>query len=246
MLEYFSQKFSDKISGLAIRALLYEVSATPKPGLVDRTSNGAHKDMDFFSFIDSSCSLIPYFRNCVNLGFKHAEMTEEELFSMLRPEGVLAEKQMLAMTGGVNTHKGAIFSLGLICAAIGRIEAYGGQLDVESVCSEVKKLAKYSLRDYELDPVSGEHTGGELAYARYKLTGARGEAASGFQHVRSEALSELRGQLERGRTLNDAGVFTLLRLMSIAEDTNVVKRCGRSTLEDIQNRAKKMLEKDMQ
>lgn len=244
MFEFFTERFSDNISRLAIRALLYEVSVTPKPGLVDRVNNGAHKDMDFYSFIDSSLTLLPYFRNCVNLGLKHAEIADEDLFSLLRPEGVLAEKQMLAMTGGVNTHKGAIFSLGLICAAIGRIEACGGQLDEKTVCCEVKKLAKYSLKDYELT-VNREHTGIEMAYVKYRFTGARGEAASGFQHVLRMALPELRCQLERGKTLNDAGVFALLRLISIIEDTNVVKRCDRQALENIQHKAKVMLEQNI-
>lgn len=240
----FAEMFLDKISRIAIKALLYEVAVTPKPGLVDRANNGAHKDMDFFSFIDSSLSLLPYFRTCVRLGLKYAEMDDEDLISVLRPEGVLAEKQMLAVTGGVNTHKGAIFSLGLICAAIGRIEACGGQLDEESVCSEVEKLAKHYLKDYELNPSNKELTGGEIAYTKYKFTGARGEAASGFYNVRTVALPELRRQLERGRNLNDAGVFALLHLISVTKDTNVIKRCDRQTLENIQNRVKKMLEQN--
>ncbi|MDD2234863.1 MAG: triphosphoribosyl-dephospho-CoA synthase CitG [Desulfitobacteriaceae bacterium] len=243
MLEFFTEKFADNISRLAIRALLYEVSVTPKPGLVDRANKGAHKDMDFYSFIDSSLSLLPYFRSCVKLGLKHAKSADEDLFSLLRPQGILAEKQMFAVTGGVNTHKGAIFSLGLICAAIGRIEACGGQADEESVCCEVEKLAKYSLKDFELTD-NKEHTI-NMAYVKHKFTGARGEAASGFHHVRKLALPELRYQLKLGKTLNDAGVFVLLRLISIIEDTNVVKRCDKQALEDIQHKAKKMLEQNI-
>ncbi len=245
MLDFFLDKFSDKAARLAARSLLYELSVTPKPGLVDRANNGAHKDMDFFTFIDSSLSLLPFFKSCVKTGFKQAERPDDELFSMLRPDGILAEKLMLKSTKGVNTHKGAIFSLGLICASIGRIQAFGDPMYETRVCSEVEKLAKYSLSDYELKPLDGLATGGELAFAKFKITGARGEAASGFWGVLNIALPELRRQLKLGRTINDAGLYALLSLMSFTDDTNVVKRSGRQTLKDMQDQAKNILRQDI-
>ena len=241
MISYFSEMFSENISRHALRALLYEVSITPKPGLVDRTNNGAHKDMDFFTFIDSSCSLIPYFKTCAKMGLRYFNSDDQDLFELLRPEGVLAEKRMLTATGGVNTHKGAIFSLGLICAAAGRIAARGNMLNVESLCCDVQKLARCALKDYERTRTSIELTGGEKAFFLYGLTGVRGEAASGFIHARKIGLPKLQKQLEQGSTINDAGVVALLHLMSSTQDTNVVKRRGIEALKKMHHSVESLL-----
>ncbi|NLO24945.1 MAG: triphosphoribosyl-dephospho-CoA synthase CitG [Clostridiales bacterium] len=243
IVEYFSEEFSETISKLALRALLYEVSVTPKPGLVDRISSGAHKDMDFFSFIDSSCSLIPYFKTCTRMGLKHSDLACEEFLALLRPEGILAEKQMFTATKGVNTHKGAIFSLGLLCAAAGRIAARGTGLEAETLCREAQNLAQCTLGDYLHMDTSANLTGGEAAYVRYGLTGVRGEAASGFFHVRKISLPALRHQLGQGSTLNDAGVVALLHLMGKIEDSYVIKRRGKEALEDLHRHVNDLLQK---
>ena len=94
------------IAQLAIQSLLYEVSASPKPGLVDRYNQGAHNDMDFFSFMASTASLVCYFYKAAAMGGKYAGQKATELFSALRGLGIEAEKAMLKATGGVNTHKG--------------------------------------------------------------------------------------------------------------------------------------------
>ena len=117
IVEHFQTKRASHIAELAERALLYELAVTPKPGLVDMETNGAHEDMDRFTFIRSACALRPYFERCTRLGMENR--STEEMFFRLRREGLLAEETMLAATGGVNTHKGAIFSLGLLCCAAG-------------------------------------------------------------------------------------------------------------------------------
>ena len=127
-----------KIAQYAQKALLYEVSVTPKPGLVDRADNGAHRDMDFFTFLDSAAVLTPYFEECAAAGLEASksvcfdsqqnESSEGDsttmdafatLLTKLRGPGKEAEREMLRATGGVNTHKGAIFLLGLLSAAAG-------------------------------------------------------------------------------------------------------------------------------
>lgn len=113
-------KLSEYISLSATTALLYEVSAAPKPGLVDRFNQGAHKDMDFFSFMASSAALSPYFHRCAEKGAEFAEACDSKpklLFESLRPLGITAEKAMYEAAGGANTHKGLIFSIGIISAA---------------------------------------------------------------------------------------------------------------------------------
>ena len=114
---------------LAVRALLYEVTTTPKPGLVDRRNSGSHKDMDVFTFMDSAAALYPYFEDCARTGRETAEQPAPETFAALRPLGCEAEGEMLDATGGVNTHKGAVFSVGIVCAALGRsTKTDGGRL----------------------------------------------------------------------------------------------------------------------
>ena len=97
----------------AVRALLYEVAVTPKPGLIDRLNSGSHRDMDMYSFLASAASLYPYFAECVKIGRETADRPAPETFAALRCPGKLAEAGMLKATGGVNTHKGAIFTLGV-------------------------------------------------------------------------------------------------------------------------------------
>ncbi len=111
-----------------MKALLYEVSVSPKPGLVDRFNNGSHHDMDFYSFVDSSVALIPHFKSMLRIGIETAMETPEKTFRKLQYEGMNAESAMFNETQNVNTHKGAIFSIGIICGAIGRLKGNGENL----------------------------------------------------------------------------------------------------------------------
>lgn len=104
----FARQDAQTVAGLACRSLLYEVCVTPKPGLVDRKNSGSHRDMDIFTFLNSTSVLFPYFERCVRQAMG-GTLGPEELLAALRWEGKLAEQTMLAATGGVNTHKGAIF-----------------------------------------------------------------------------------------------------------------------------------------
>ncbi len=106
--DYFKEQSADQAAAAAVRALLYEVSATPKPGLVDRNNSGSHQDMDFFTFVDSSSALIPWFRDFFSIGWEHGDETGDRLFERLRFAGQNAEAKMFSATGGVNTHKGLI------------------------------------------------------------------------------------------------------------------------------------------
>ena len=121
--DFFRNRAADTAASCAVRALLYEVSTTPKPGLVDRNNSGSHKDMDFFTFLDSSAALIPWFRDFFCLGWNHGSESDSQLFSRLRFAGQQAEARMFAATGGVNTHKGLIFAFAILCGALGKASA---------------------------------------------------------------------------------------------------------------------------
>ena len=119
LTEYFLSQYARQVEQAALRAMLYEVSVTPKPGLVDRRDSGAHRDMDFFTFVDSAAAIAPFFNRMCRLGY-HSPRSNSAFCRELRTLGMDAEAAMYRATGGVNTHKGLIFSLGLLTAAAGQ------------------------------------------------------------------------------------------------------------------------------
>ena len=112
-----------KIAQLAVRSLLAEAAVYPKPGLVTPLDNGSCTDRTFQHFIDSAVALLPCFLNCASIGMETLELGPEDVFALLRVTGRQGEQEMLQATGGVGTHRGAIFLFGLLCAAAGRLAA---------------------------------------------------------------------------------------------------------------------------
>ena len=208
------------IAKMAQQALLYEVCTTPKPGLVDTRNNGSHKDMDIFTFMASSAALIPYFTQCARLGMETRGLQPQEVFDRLRFPGKLAEEAMYQATKGVNTHKGSIFSLGILCAAAGRLGSAKWQPEtISALCREMAK----GLVSRELKNCSGS-TNGERIYATHGISGARGQAESGYRQVLEVGLPVLENGLKLGLSLNEAGCGTLLALIAATEDTNLIRR----------------------
>lgn len=116
---------SESVAELASRAAVLEAAVSPKPGLVCLGSNGAHRDMDYPMFVRSAKALRPYFAQAHALGQATRGLAPGQVFARLRPLGMRAEQCMLQATGGINTHKGLIFSLGLFCTAVGRLDGGG-------------------------------------------------------------------------------------------------------------------------
>lgn len=213
--QYEQKRFVQTVGELAQKALFYEALTTPKPGLVDRENNGAHRDMDLFRFADSTCALRPYFERCVRLGL------EGSTPDALQFAGMQAEDAMTA-AAGVNTHKGAIFSLGILCHALGRA---GQGAPLADVLEKAAETGAFFLN--RMPKASQAHTGGERQYHQYGLTGARGEAASGFQTVTGAALPALEQALEQGKTFEEASLQALLTLIAQVQDSNIIRRAGR-------------------
>ena len=183
--------------------------------------------MDIFTFLNSTSVLFPYFERCVRQAMG-GTLGPEELLAALRWEGKLAEQTMLAATGGVNTHKGAIFSMGLCCAALGQLprEQWG---DPAAVLDRCGVLAQGLVeQDYRRLTPETACTAGETLYLRHGVTGVRGQAAAGFPAVRTVGLPTLEEGLAQGLSWNDAGCKALLALMGTAEDTNLMARGGLS------------------
>lgn len=212
----------DRIARLAHMALVREAEATPKPGLVDRGNSGAHADMTIDTFYRAISVLEPYWRTFAASGAEAPRLAPAEALRQIRPIGLDAERAMYEATGGVNTHKGAIFSLGLLCCVCGRLAARGDALGVENVCREAADIAKEALPELAAE----RSTKGGRAYAAYGSKGARGEAAGGFLSARTLGLPELFGARAMGANENNALLFALLRLIGSVEDTNVLLRAG--------------------
>lgn len=236
--EYFQRKFADAVAGLATQSLLYEVSATPKPGLVDRCNSGAHPDMDFYTFLRSTAALTPWLRDMALQGIRHANESLSVAFQALNYLGKQAEQAMIQATGGVNTHKGAIFSVGLMCGAAGRLYGRGMPLDIAQMLDECSALASNSQRG------AAQKTAGDKFFQVHGIGGIRGEAAAGFPLVRKLGLPLLKSLLEEGYSPDDAGGIVLLHLMAQAEDTCLISRAGYEQWELIREQLKQVLSRE--
>lgn len=215
-----------RIARLACQALLHEVAVTPKPGLVDRNNNGSHGDMDFFSFQASAAALWPYFETCARLGMETKDCSAVEVFRRLRGPGMLAEGEMLRAAGGVNTHKGAVFSLGLVCAALGRLGWESAQRPEELLEECARMTAGLTERDFSGLTENNARTHGETLFLRYGITGVRGQAEAGFPAVLQAGLPKLEAGLARGLSMNEASCAALLALLAAVTDTNLIIRGG--------------------
>lgn len=237
LLDALRDRDAHGLGALAVQSLLYEVSASPKPGLVDRENSGSHRDMDFFTFLRSTAVLQPYFTQLARLGMETAHLSPAEAFQRMRLPGKLAEQAMYGATGGVNTHKGAIFTLGILCAAAGRLPK--DRRTPEAICRECAAMtAGIVSRELTGTPVEQATTNGQKLYAQYGITGIRGQAEAGFPAVLHTGLPMLQESLARGRSLNDAACTALLHLMCVTQDTNLITRANpgrwRATVEQVQ------------
>jgi holo-ACP synthase / triphosphoribosyl-dephospho-CoA synthase len=230
---------SHEAARLACQALLYEAACTPKPGLVDRDNSGSHRDMDIFTFQASAPALYRYFAECVLIGRRRG--TAEETFSQLRFPGRLAEGAMLRATGGVNTHKGAIFSVGILCGALGRLsrKSWG---DSDAVLSECAAMTKGLVdRDYAGLTADTARTTGQKLYLDYGITGVRGQAQDGFPAVRDIGLPRLEAALADGLSINEAGCAALIAMLAQTVDTNMIHRGGYELMLQTQEKLRDIL-----
>ncbi|MBR5528836.1 MAG: triphosphoribosyl-dephospho-CoA synthase CitG [Oscillospiraceae bacterium] len=225
----------------AYYALTQELSTTPKPGLVDRNNAGAHKDMTPRHFFASADALRPFFNRFAEQGFLTRDSAATETFSAIRSLGKEAEQAMLQATGGVNTHKGAIFSLGILCAAAGRLGPEGWNM--EALLTEAAAMT-HGLVEKDFAGVTEEtaKTAGERLFAKYGVTGVRGQAEAGFPEVRNIGMPMFQKALQDGQSLNNAGCIALLHMLATVEDTNLIHRGGMETAQTMQQKVAAILE----
>lgn len=225
------QMVCNKIKKAATKGLLYEVSVTPKPGLVDRNNNGSHKDMDIFKFIDSAVELENYFFDCAMIVFENEKMNHNKLFEMLRKRGIQADKQMLGVTKGINTHKGAIFLLGLISAGAAMSYLQNEKFSAQNICKNSGKIVSEVLeKDFLKDTSNGISKGIDI-YFKYGVSGIRGEALAELPTITKHAYPYMLKLLKEGVSLNDSSVNVLLKIIVNTQDTNLIVRGGLEGME---------------
>lgn len=215
----FEKESQETVVNNALKGLLYEVSLNPKPGLVDPVSMGSHTDMNMFMFIDSTLSLKSYLDKAFKLGRNFEGSDLKLLFNALRAEGVLAEQTMFNATNNVNTHKGAIFSLGIWVTAI----AYSTK-DGSATMTEVRRVIQRMVEGLiEKDLASNRvaTTAGEQQFQTYQLTGIRGEAVNGFPGVAEVAVPFLQATFG---TMTQRLLDTLMKIAATLEDSTLIKR----------------------
>jgi triphosphoribosyl-dephospho-CoA synthase len=204
---------AEALGRLAESCLRQECETWPKPGLVSHVDTGSHADMDAALLLRSAAALLPHFTAMAQAGAAGAGM------AALRQVGIAAEARIMAATGGVNTHRGAIFALGLLCAAAARL----GRHAPGSLGRIVRDRWGEAILDTPPQPLSH----GAKAWARYGAGGARMEAANGFASAYAVGLPALRaGRRLRPLDAAAARVQCFFALLATTEDTNLLHRGG--------------------
>ncbi|SFB20445.1 triphosphoribosyl-dephospho-CoA synthase CitG [Clostridium frigidicarnis] len=214
-----SEELIFRIVELAQKAILYEVSSYPTPGLVSPVSNGCHTDMNFYTFIDSTMSLNKYFLKTCIVSLENCDY--DVIFNKLRDIGIEAETDMLERTNGVNTHKGMIFIMIVtISAIIINIKKHGKFINIRD---EIKNLTKdLSKKDFDKLDEKKKLTYGEKLFIKYNLKGIRGEVEEGLPIIFNVALKTFKES--SNLNINDRLVQTLISIMAVNDDTTVLHR----------------------
>lgn len=212
------------VADLAERALRLELDTTPKPGLVDRQDNGAHKDMDYALMSKSISALRPYLTRLAVESAKDIDPVK------IKEIGIEAEKAMLKATGGVNTHKGALFCIGLSVAAASNLASATGSVEAYSFKELVSRAAS------EIPSARGTH--GAEAKRSFKAVGALENARAAYPELFTDWLPyyrSLEGDPFRCHK-------TLLHIMTTLDDTNILHRRGAEGLAHAEAEAARLLE----
>lgn len=231
------------IGHLASMALQAELDTTPKPGLVDRNDNGAHCDMDHALMQRSIKALHPYFVRLAQLGFNDKQPCHDEIVNI----GIEAEREMFKATGGVNTHKGALFSIGLAAVALAgesfcritQAEGCGTMAYNDVNSKQIQSLSNSIASLARLFPdTNGTH--GSKAKANNILKGALDNAREGYTQLFKAWLPFYIDRIAEGD--NYALHKTLLRIMCDLDDTNIVYRTSMETMQEVKTEARQMLD----
>lgn len=224
---------AEQLADLAVAALIDEAELSPKPALVDRRSSGAHQDMHLGLMQASALALWPAFEQMAEAAIELGEVGQplREALGRLGREG---EADMLRTTGGVNTHRGAIWALGLLVAAVA-LEP--DDLSPAGICLRAARLALIDDRQ-----VKAQASNGREAARRFGVLGAREQAQQGFPAVTQFGLVQLQRSRAQGSGEQNARLDALLAIMTTLGDTCVLHRAGLEGLQTMQQGAQRVLD----
>lgn len=223
-------KIANFLAKIAVRALYFELRAYPKPGLVSFVDSGAHQDMNGETLYRSLFSLRHYFQQIARQGLS------ERNFDSLKQTAIKAEQRMLEKTRGVNTHRGAIFALGLVCISAAR-------LIEKTRFFSAAKLHEQLLRDWQLalaEHQPSPHSHGALVRNQFKVMDAKQMAAQGYElpfHILESFIS----LFLQTKSINTICLFAYLELLIRVDDTNILYRKGLEGLAYAKKSAAKIL-----
>jgi triphosphoribosyl-dephospho-CoA synthase len=221
---------SEYLAQRAVAALIEEAELTPKPGLVDKQNAGAHTDLHFELMIRSAHALRSTFADIARAAFQRtpSQILREEIAEI----GRHGETIMLEATGGTNTHKGAIWAVGLLTAGAAMLPPGASPWDIARTAGE---LARYPDRY-----APAQRTNGARVQLRYGVTGAKGEAQQGFPHVTMIALPTLHQARKQGIPEHLARLDALVALIAHLDDTCLLHRGGMAALRIAKEMAKEI------
>ncbi|WP_160723205.1 triphosphoribosyl-dephospho-CoA synthase [Bacillus sp. USDA818B3_A] len=225
------QTYPEKLAILAVQALIEEAELTPKPGLVDKESTGSHQDMSIELMIQSARSLEPAFREMAKVSY--GRVPSQELREEVAAIGRQGEIDMFQATGGVNTHKGAIWALGLL---ISSAAMNPGETSLDLIAKTAGNLALFQDRH-----LPQQITNGKRVKSKYGVNGALGEAQLGFPHIRNISLPVLYDSRSKGIKEDLCRLNTLIALMANLDDTCILHRGGARSLTTTKELASEIL-----
>ena len=228
---------ADHVADAAQAALLAELETWPKPGLVSHVDSGSHTDMDASTLKASAMAITPFYHQLTVAGAAESGMNR------LREIGLEAERAMLAATGGVNTHRGAIFSLGLLCAAAGATWSETARAECHWRANMLGATVRQRWGQAIMSGPIPLHSHGTNALLKFGAGGARAQAAAGFPHAIEVGLPVLRlGRRLAPKDPEAARVQGFFEILASMEDTNLLHRGGAVGLRYAQEAAIRFLE----
>ncbi|MBB2895781.1 triphosphoribosyl-dephospho-CoA synthase [Pseudomonas sp. AS2.8] len=223
---------AERLADLAVTALVDEAELSPKPALVDRRGQGAHQDLSLGLMLTSAQALRPCFQAMAEAA--ELELPAAELRRLIGRLGREGEAAMLQVTGGINTHRGAIWALGLLLTAAVQARPDSAR----ALCLAAGHLA--SLPDSDAPRTAPSH--GQGVAQRYGVGGARAEAAAGFPAIHQRGLPQLRASRQADAGEQNARLDALLAIMTRLDDTCVLHRGGPAALATMQQGAQAVLD----
>ena len=225
---------SYEVSQEAFKAMISEVSTFPSFGLVSPVSSGSHKDMDYYTFLNSAITITPFLKEMFKIGYSY--YLPEYIFDVIRNIGKECEEKMFEATNNINTHKGMIFLMGICMSAIGKNMYYKNEFyEMQEI---IKSMVKNILDDFKDLHKKEKLTHGEKLYLDYGFTGIRGQVQDGLAVLFDHIIYEYENSKLKE---NDLYIQILIELMARVEDSTIVYRHDIDILRKVQEDAKNLL-----